>query len=248
MKPIKLRQGSPFFKRHSRFISFIGALIVFGTFIIKEGIRENLKSLVDTIDSAENTFLADRDNNVIQETLRSQSRTLARLENVSRKRPNFAKVLMNDGRLMNVSLDIGKTVQDDIDDVSGLQFSLHRLLNAIPQLKSSAIEYLDKQYERNTEAYAVWLSSGVALDEKWDQQKQQDALRALLFEEMGLSYARSVLQSSMENILKKAEMAKAKAEEKYKWATWLSYGAYTLGWGLGLAGRLYGGGGIIGGD
>ncbi|MFZ1007470.1 MAG: hypothetical protein WAN65_11570 [Candidatus Sulfotelmatobacter sp.] len=43
-------------KKHSRLVAFAGALVVFTTFVLKEGFRDYLKDLVDTVDKAETLF------------------------------------------------------------------------------------------------------------------------------------------------------------------------------------------------
>jgi hypothetical protein len=45
-------------KRHGRLLSLVGALVVFVTFVAKEGIREHMKEVTDSIQGAENVFLA----------------------------------------------------------------------------------------------------------------------------------------------------------------------------------------------
>jgi hypothetical protein len=47
-----------FVQRHHRLLTFLGAVIVFITFIVKEGIRERLKNIGDSVSSAENVFIA----------------------------------------------------------------------------------------------------------------------------------------------------------------------------------------------
>lgn len=60
MKPIKFKSQvifrRAFFRRHGKWVSFVGAIIVFLTFVVKEGVRENLKELIASISSAEDTF------------------------------------------------------------------------------------------------------------------------------------------------------------------------------------------------
>jgi hypothetical protein len=48
-------------RRHRRWFSFVGALIVFGTFIVKEGKRDDLKDLTDVIAGAQETYLTRKD-------------------------------------------------------------------------------------------------------------------------------------------------------------------------------------------
>lgn len=46
-----------FLVKHSGFVTVIGGVIVFVTFMVHEGLQEHLRALVDSIDSAENNFL-----------------------------------------------------------------------------------------------------------------------------------------------------------------------------------------------
>jgi hypothetical protein len=50
------------------------------------------------------------------------------------------------------------------------------------------------------------------------------------------------------SILHKAEEVRRTNSRNSTYAGWISTGLYTVGWGLGLAGRLYGVGDVVGGD
>jgi hypothetical protein len=68
MKPVKITQRQKpkveqaaserkaFYIRHDRFFTLLGSLIIFVTFVVKEGISDNLKDLVSSIQTAENMF------------------------------------------------------------------------------------------------------------------------------------------------------------------------------------------------
>lgn len=56
MRPIKIKTRSTFLKKHNRLVTFVGALIVFTTFVVKDAIRDELKSTVDDEKSAEAMF------------------------------------------------------------------------------------------------------------------------------------------------------------------------------------------------
>jgi cell division septal protein FtsQ len=49
-------------------------------------------------------------------------------------------------------------------------------------------------------------------------------------------------------LLKRAENIRKQEETRLKWATRGSFALYALGWGLGLAGRLFSVEGLVGGD
>jgi hypothetical protein len=51
-----------FLRKHNRILTFVGALVVFLTFVIKEGLREHLKDLVEALGSAQNIFRIRNEN------------------------------------------------------------------------------------------------------------------------------------------------------------------------------------------
>jgi hypothetical protein len=51
----------PFLHKHNRLLTFTGALIVFVTFLVKEGKRESLRDLGDSVDAAESVFVIRHD-------------------------------------------------------------------------------------------------------------------------------------------------------------------------------------------
>lgn len=51
-----------FIHKHDRLLSTLGALIIFFTFLAREGFRDELKELVDSIDAAQSVFLIRSDN------------------------------------------------------------------------------------------------------------------------------------------------------------------------------------------
>ena len=63
-----------FLRRHSRILTVLGALIVFVTFVVKEGLRDRGKDLLASVESAQTTFVMRSD----VEDLRLQLRSLQR--------------------------------------------------------------------------------------------------------------------------------------------------------------------------
>jgi hypothetical protein len=58
-----------FLTRHNRFITLFGALVVFARFIVKEGLREELKDLVDSVNSAQRVFVLQRESGLMSQRL-----------------------------------------------------------------------------------------------------------------------------------------------------------------------------------
>jgi hypothetical protein len=50
-----------FLREHNRVLALIGAAIAFGTFVIKDGLRENLKDLVGSLENARSVFAIRND-------------------------------------------------------------------------------------------------------------------------------------------------------------------------------------------
>jgi hypothetical protein len=57
VRPIKIKTRYTFLKKHNRLLTFVGALVVFITFIVKDAVREELKSTIDAEQWAETMFL-----------------------------------------------------------------------------------------------------------------------------------------------------------------------------------------------
>jgi hypothetical protein len=62
-----MRQLKRFIHKYDRLLSVLGALIIFLTFLAREGFRDELKELVDSIDAAQSVFLIRSDNRDIAE-------------------------------------------------------------------------------------------------------------------------------------------------------------------------------------
>jgi hypothetical protein len=53
-----------FLKKHHHLFAFVGALLVFLTFVVKEGLQERVRSVVDSLQRAEDIFTIRTDNHV----------------------------------------------------------------------------------------------------------------------------------------------------------------------------------------
>ena len=67
MKDVRLLKR--FIHKHDRLLSVCGALIIFLTFLTREGFRDELRELVDSIDAAESVFMIRSDNHDVAEQI-----------------------------------------------------------------------------------------------------------------------------------------------------------------------------------
>jgi hypothetical protein len=113
------RKLSSFIKRHNRLLSFIGALIVFVTFIVKDNLREHWKGTADAIDMAQYMYAIHVD--------------------AGGNQPNFAMLVMGEGQIRRLIQDPkerrdlnaeGKFPEEDIVSILiGVQQTLVSLSN-----------------------------------------------------------------------------------------------------------------------
>jgi hypothetical protein len=136
-------------KTHKRIISFIGALIVFFTFMIKEGLVEKLKDQTSSIDSAEKTFALRSDN----------ARTEADVKSLKVMFEERLAPAVYSGMGSNASRDEAafilarQAIRDSLDRVRASTSNLGDFLRAVPhsrdlETKLATIEKDAGVYER----------------------------------------------------------------------------------------------------
>jgi len=229
--------------RHSRLLIFVGALIVFVTFLVKEGLRERLKDLVDSIDTAQSVFVAERENQQMSQRLAEIYRiSVVSYDNMHNPAPQ-------PGEAYPITIaTIMSHYQGAYDAEQRLESELNavdRLLEKLPtdqnrdkklndlQTQFKAVQKTDEDFRntpspRSTSELKENLNSAVSLEHQaWDTE--------------------TAIQNLSLSILKDSAEVKKRDETYFKIATWGSYLLYCLGWGLGLIGKLFGLDGL-GGD
>jgi hypothetical protein len=201
-------------------------VIVFVTFILKEGKRDQLKDFVGSLDMAENMFVLRQESQFAESRIADLSRSVTELFVESHKsKPDaewFEEKLNNELQLVQVNL-----------------VGLANRINSMEQILARAPNHQDEQdlhpiKEAVSESY-----------DKWSHfHKVHDSRPQSILDLRQLDIAVAVLSlniSQLEGkVLDHARERRATEEEHYKWATWASYVFYTLGLGLGLIARIYG--------
>jgi len=234
---ISLTQGRlrAFVRKRTHLLTFVGGLIVFVTFVTKEGVVEHWKDTVSAVDSAEYRF---RTNSTSMEVLRhvyGNANTLERIEDKINGHEDLNHVRLeeehinagaNYEQLMLVSELLQKLPANPQDSER-----LHQLLDESTQL-TNAINTAAERLEGPTAGGpdAVRTASEIL----------PLTLRGMSFEKDAAAFVHAMR--------KKAAEEKHKDEGYLKYSTWVSYVLYTLGWGLGLTAKLYGVEGVGGGE
>src|SRR5882672_6760922 len=102
---------SLFFRRHNRLLTFAGALIVFVTFLVKEGKRESLKDLADSVDAAESVFVIRSDSFTTPVQL---ARMEEKIDEIGRVQYRDSKIKDMDMKEMRFFVHFAELMQGDV--------------------------------------------------------------------------------------------------------------------------------------
>ena len=215
-------------RRHQRMLTFVGALIVFGTFIVKDALRDQLRELGDAIKSAEDVYLVRSDLNSVVRLLLDLRGRIDHLRGYSLQ---DAEEGTQDA--------VGQMMELDSLDAAWLINSeqlLHKLPMQVQEEDHAELESL-KTKRKNIEAqFGDVMSAGSGKPQKTAAELSKLA-NDILRDSFDIGQRTSILS---DKVLQRAREIEATTEHRYELATWASYILYAIGWGLGLAGRLVG--------
>lgn len=223
-----------FVRRHRRMLTFIGALIVFSTFLTKEALREQLKDLIDSEKAAQQTSLSEVE---LSEANASYARIEQKIDAVRQ-------------------LIIGNVAPADVpgsyDDVLALIHgriersevfirSMKRLQQELPKNAGleSGIEAAQVLTDNTKELYETCKKAGAYMyadPTVYGGHRLAPIKEAVTSSQKMKEFVASVMGMMVEH----SEQVRARHEHRLSIYSWMSYGLYTLGWGLGLVGRLVG--------
>lgn len=229
------------FKRHARFISFAGALIVFVTFITKEGLREHWRGIADAVDTAQYIY-------GIRVEVEKARRTLTFLEQeigATQELVNSTANRRHDEPYDNIARNL-RTLQGEDDAIGITLRNLGIITEKLPQPDGNRM-----QLERLTLDLANVRAQRVSLKQIIDPPPSPDKLTVGALDTTTAAQELVPLWSAIQKldgetrnlvyvVQKDAGEVRAKNALYSTWAWWISVLLYTIGWGLGLAGRLHG--------
>lgn len=232
--------------RHRQFLTFLGALVVFGTFIVKDALREQLKDSVDAVQNAENAFLMRMDLSRMANELVLLSNDLTGLRFGYQARLNATDKVkirtasggyaspappnMPDGRLLETVGIMERSCGQLKESLDGSARLLESTPKSIQSMLFPRIQQVDLRMRNLMNDLAdtrSHLIQGSHPDTPWKFAGPLTQIESEVhdIEKMTLDYARDAQQAN---------------EGRYKIYTWMSYFLYAFGWGLGLIGRLLG--------
>ena len=230
-----------YFKRHNKLISFCGALIVFLTFIIKENLREEWQKTADSLDQAEYFYAVQVSNSEIKDYVRSldkpetswdeikastdQRRGGTLPETIHKHSFDLRSVLAMDAALANGEILLDILPADDEN-----RKTMSEMKKANATLRDEA-----KTYEATINESLSHASPTDMVDFLFE-----DGLQGLRFQ-LEVTENEVKVNEWQSALLQDAKRTRDENAKRSKYAGWLSAVLYTLGWGLSLAGRIYGG-------
>lgn len=236
-----------FLVAHKRWFSFIGAIIVFATFVSKEILRDNLKDLVGALENAQTLFELRGDNASLRnQTFDLRVRILDIYDKVVTSKPGseFA-------RDVGQNLSSVYEVEDELRLVEPTLANTAELVGKLPPSdeRTTALERcraeLKQAHQASAEAKVT--VENLSASRKFlqhpppftNEEQGQLALSVGKAANTGRTVWQDVEQSTLK-IFEQARQFKEEKERQYKHWTLATYVLYTLGWTLGLVGSLYG--------
>jgi hypothetical protein len=224
-----------FLKKRAHLLTFVGALIVFFTFVTKEGIVEHWKDTVSAVDTAEYRFRTSSISMEILGHVFGNANTLERIENKVNGQGD-----LNHARLEEEHINLGRNYEQLM-----LASDLLKKLPANSQDSDRLSQLLAESNQFNDAINAAaerleGAGAGPPDPVRTTTEIMPLTLRGMAFEKSAADFVHAVRERAVEE--------RDKDERYLKYATWASYVLYTLGWGLGLFAKLYGVEGVGAGE
>lgn len=215
-----------FVKEHRRWFTFVGALIVFLTFISKEVLREHWSALAESVEKVETTVEVRKDIDGLGVEVRSVARNTHAIYNmVSEERQDayIARSHMSRAKKkFMIETEPDYSELDEFDEmVTGMTSGRKKL-----EMLKSLIAQLPDHAARERSRQALIEEVGNFLPEPY-------------------SYPKGELVDTKidEFIVSNLNDARTKRDYWRTWSDrfdWASIAFYCLGWGLGFVGKIYG--------
>lgn len=226
-----------FFSHHRRFFTLVGAFIVFLTFVVKEGMRESQKELVESVRAAENDFRSDVKN-------AENSIRLDRIE----KELSLLEFKQNQNQSQN-KIDVLRRESETAEKLNSIAMSMQNTIKLWKKVGNPDKNELSKIAEmRHNVAiaarnYQLVFETDLALARYDDPEEQKSGNdKDDLFEKLQKSIEPVLKQSNdMSNLVfKDVEEIRERDEKRLRRVTLASYVLFGLGWTIAFIGKLYG--------
>jgi hypothetical protein len=219
---------------HDRLMTILGALIIFATFLLRDWYAESLKDIKDSVDTAQATFVLQRENRTIQERLSwIFSLTSVTYTNVlTVPRPNPGKItLVAEEVQYQFTFDSINRMRDQLD-------ALDRLFAHVPHSRGDdqKLTSLRSRYIALSLQYRSYIQPGSSTP----QPELESAFNTIVQLKLTALSIENDLDNFSSAFLAYGQTVLAKDEASLDKARRWSHALYALGWSLALFGKLFG--------
>lgn len=239
-----------YFKKHAPLLVFFGTLIVFFTFVFKEGLSDYWNRLAEAIDTAQYMYSVRADTSAetqhFERLLREIQETQGLVRSRGKELPSGEEtILENVGRAeigngeVSTSLSALRTLVDKLPNQDTNRVKLAELSKRVQEIQNDALDIVrlatpaGLRGSRNDRTKQLNESISHAVD-----------LEECLFLKLG--ELREDSETLVANVLNDAEDVRKRNSTYSKAAWWISAVLFAFGSGLGLLGKLYGVPGAVG--
>ncbi|HXX23307.1 MAG TPA: hypothetical protein VEO19_09165 [Terriglobia bacterium] len=225
------------FARHKKWLTFIGALIVFVAFIYNEGVREELKDRSDTLNTAGNNFVTRTDTDQLSTYMAYVNYRVGRVTPVPSRPGENAEISL---QTMRDTVDLMLATVSRIEAADGNLRRFREALepNALFDDNVSRIKLVVQSEREHNDI--VWRK---AKEENWASPHDPQNIRQIVLKADEVTKECNDLRHDQIEPLEKGMLAEANSErtasgEKLEASKKVSYCLFALGWLLGLVGKL----------
>jgi hypothetical protein len=224
-------QLGSFVRKHQQLLTFAGALIVFLTFVLKEGFRDGLRDLIDSIESAESVFMIRSDGGDTYFMLGQLQSKIDLIQEEMMPAASLKNRYFIEAALQNIALaeNLIHTSTLSLDNDS-------RLLERLPH-HSRVVEEFHGLFQDLNNLQKLDTETAEKVQSEQSEMIVHGESQRLLKEAANVS---GRMLTFGHQVLNDARALRGQRERSYVYVTWASYGLYIIGWGLGLISKLYG--------
>jgi methyl-accepting chemotaxis protein len=235
--------------------AIVGATVILGTFLVKDVKSDSLKDLIDSIDSAENTYLIRTENHRNLRELKAYKKEFEEFRQ-HLKKPVVHGTNANSSNLNDFDPDTSNNSESKDFDLAALSLAreeqtannellddLIRLAEKLPEgPRKEELNALDhKNWAIKISIEVIWRSMTDPPKSVIDQAANIKSINQELYDESKtIEQTSTEIDSLSETILETAEAERK--DDEFFFAIWtrVFYGLYLIGWTIGIIAILKG--------
>lgn len=210
-----------------KWLPFVGVVIIFGGFVVREVLRDQYKDLAATVDSAESLFIMTDTTRVSPDLMKGQ-------EDVNDK--NLQEHVR---AFFNTMHDLENYTRASIDTTKRLLKRLPGEEERIKELEKAELGFLKESSETNSE-HTRALDKGVIEDRPSGGRQFSEEMDSFMRHFSKLFEMSLAVRKFSKDSLDIAETMREDAEYHYQVANYCSWGVFVVGLIVYVVGRIYG--------